>query len=141
VVDWGLRHFHGFELSTHRRLHVQRVTFRRDDKTRGSRHTVWGPSAGSSSRTSASWLDPAKIDYVVANTRNRPTRSVFPTHALAPNATLVCSRKGAESIPGHHHQDWPTKVVKTGDAISLGSKSLVFSTAPMLHWPTACSRT
>jgi flavorubredoxin len=52
-----------------------------------------------------------------------------------PNATVVVSEKGRESIPKHYHEDWNFKVVKTGDSISLGENSLVFVAAPMLHWP------
>jgi len=42
-----------------------------------------------------------------------------------PNATVVVSEKGRESIPKHYHEDWNFKVVKTGDSISLGENSLV----------------
>src|SRR3972149_251931 len=53
----------------------------------------------------------------------------------APNATLVASKRGLESVEGHFHLPWNFKAVQTGDRISLGKNELVFVEAPMLHWP------
>ena len=98
--------------------------------------TVWSPFADQYLENLRGLVDPARIDYVVMNHSETDHSSALPRLMdLAPNATIVCSRKGAESIPGHYHRKWPTKVVKTGDSIDLGGKSLVFVEAPMLHWP------
>jgi flavorubredoxin len=52
-----------------------------------------------------------------------------------PNATMIVSSRGEESVEGHFHQPWKFKKVKTGDKINIGSSDLVFVEAPMLHWP------
>jgi flavorubredoxin len=54
---------------------------------------------------------------------------------FAPQATVVVSRIGRESIEGHFHQPWNFKVVKTGDRLSIGKSEPVFIEAQMLHWP------
>jgi anaerobic nitric oxide reductase flavorubredoxin len=134
VVDWALKHFHGFELSTHRGstynaylVHGEKIAVV---------DTVWSPFTDQFIENIRALVDPARIDYVVMNHSETDHSSSLPRLMdLAPNATIVCSRKGAESIPGHYHRKWPTKVVKTGDSIDLGGKSLVFVEAPMLHWP------
>ena len=53
----------------------------------------------------------------------------------APNAAVVVSQRGKESVEGHFHQPWNFKAVKTGDKINIGKNDLVFVEAPMLHWP------
>jgi flavorubredoxin len=52
-----------------------------------------------------------------------------------PDATVVVSKRGAESIQGHYHQDWNFKAVGTGDKVNIGKHELIFVEAPMLHWP------
>jgi flavorubredoxin len=47
----------------------------------------------------------------------------------------VCTKKGAEGLSKHYQRDWNFKVVKTGDALSLGGKTLSFVETPMMHWP------
>ena len=52
-----------------------------------------------------------------------------------PNAELIVSKRGMESIEGHYHQPWNFRAVKTGDRIPIGKSELVFVEATMLHWP------
>ena len=81
-------------------------------------------------------IDVKKIDYVIANHAEVDHSGGLPElMKLIPDATVVVSEKGKESIPKHYHEDWNFKVVKTGDSISLGKNNLVFVAAPMLHWP------
>ncbi len=48
---------------------------------------------------------------------------------------MVSTQKGKEGLERYYAADWPSLVVKTGDKIELGKKSLEFIEAPMLHWP------
>ena len=134
VVDWGLRHFHGHELSTHRGSTYNAYLIR-DEKT-VLVDTVWGPFANGFLEGLRAVVDLAKIDYVVANHAETDHSGALPELMReAVNATLVCSKRATESLPGHYHQSWPTKVVGTGDRINIGRQELVFVEAPMLHWP------
>ena len=64
VVDWGLRKFHGHELSTHRGSTYNAYLIL-DDKT-VLVDTVWGPFADQLIENIREVVDPAKIDIVVA---------------------------------------------------------------------------
>jgi len=134
VVDWGLRHFHGHELSTHRGSSYNSYLIR-DEKT-VLVDTVWGPFQDEFIANLKEVIDPAKIDIVVANHSETDHSGGLPAiMRLAPNATLVVSKKGRESVEGHYHQPWNFKTVGTGDTINIGRNNLVFVEAPMLHWP------
>lgn len=134
VVDWGLRHFHGHELSTHRGSSYNSYLVV-DEKT-VLIDTVWTPFTDEFIGNLRQVIDPAKIDFIVTNHSEVDHSGALPeVLRLAPNATVVVSRKGKESIEGHYHQPWNLKVVQTGDRLKIGQRELVFIEAPMLHWP------
>jgi anaerobic nitric oxide reductase flavorubredoxin len=134
VVDWALRHFHGYELSTHRGSSYNAYLIT-DEKT-VLVDTVWGPFQDQLIENIRQITDPAKIDLVVANHAETDHSGALPAvMRYAKNATVVVSNRGRESIEGHFHQPWNFKSVRTGDRINIGKNELVFIEAPMLHWP------
>jgi len=134
VVDWALRKFHGQELSTHRGSSYNAYLIT-DEKT-VLVDTVWGPFQDRFIENIREVVDPAKIDIVVANHAESDHSGSLPAVMRhTPNATVVVSQRGKESIEGHYHQSWNFKAVKTGDKINIGKNDLVFVEAPMLHWP------
>ena len=54
-----------------------------------------------------------------------------------PNAKIVSSARAFMMMRGFFGTDYPDRqiVVGEGDSLSLGSRSLTFYTAPMVHWP------
>jgi len=134
VVDWAIRQFHGRELSTHRGSSYNAYLI--VDEKIVLVDTVWGPFQDQLIRNISEIIDPAKIDIVVANHAETDHSGGLPAVMRhVPNATVVVSQRGAESVEGHYHQPWNFKVVKTGDKINVGKNDLVFVEAPMLHWP------
>jgi flavorubredoxin len=134
VVDWGLRHFHGQELSTHRGSSYNAYLVK--DRKTAIVDSVWDPFTEEFLENVREVVDPASIDYIVANHAEVDHSGALPELLrAAPNAELVVSKRGAESIRGHYHADWPMTVVGTGDTVPLGENDLVFVEAPMLHWP------
>jgi flavorubredoxin len=134
VVDWGLRHFHGHELSTHRGSSYNSYLVM--DEKIALVDTVWEPFAEEFVENVRQVVDPARIDYIVVNHGEMDHSGALPAilgHAT--KAKLIVSKRGLESVQGHYHQQWDFQAVKTGDRISLGSCELVFIEAPMLHWP------
>lgn len=134
VVDWGLRHFHGHELSTHRGSTYNAYLI--IDEKVVLVDTVWSPFQDQLIENIRTLIDPSKIDIVVANHSESDHSGALPAVMRhAPKATLVVSKRGLESVEGHYHQPWPFKAVHTGEKINIGTNDLVFIEAPMLHWP------
>jgi len=134
AVDWAIRKFHGQELSTHRGSSYNSYLI--TDEKIVLVDTVWGPFHEQLIENIREVVDPAKIDIVVANHAEVDHSGSLPSVMRhAPNAMVVVSQRGKESVEGHFHQSWNFKAVKTGDKISIGKNDLVFVEAPMLHWP------
>jgi anaerobic nitric oxide reductase flavorubredoxin len=134
VVDWALRHFHGYELSTPRGSTYNSYLIK-DEKT-VLVDTAWRPFADDFVAHVSEVADPASIDIVVANHAEPDHSGGLPAIMRhCPDATVVVSKRGAESVPGYYHQDWNFKAVGTGDRIKIGKRELLFVEAPMLHWP------
>ncbi len=133
-VDWNIKKFHGHEYSTHRGT-TYNCYLIVDEKV-ALVDTVWSPYSRQMIENIEKIIDIKKIDYVIANHAEVDHSGGLPElMKLIPDATVVVSEKGNESIFKHHQKRWKFKVVKTGDSISLGKNSLVFVSAPMLHWP------
>lgn len=134
VVDWGLKKFHGHELSTHRGSSYNAYLIK--DKKTVLVDTVWGPFQDELIENIREIIDPGKIDIVVANHAESDHSGGLPAVMRhAPNAEVIVSERGAESIEAHYHQPWSFKTVKTGDKINIGENELAFVEAKMLHWP------
>lgn len=83
-------------------------------------------------------IDPAKIEYVVANHGEMDhSGSIAAVCQASPRATIVCTGKGEKILRGEFHEDisLPVRTVKTGDTINLGAHTLSFTEVPMVHWP------
>lgn len=134
VVDWNIKKFHGHEYSTHKGTTYNAYLI--IDEKVALVDTVWGPYAQQMIDNIQKIIDIKKIDYVVANHAEVDHSGGLPELMRhIPDATLIVSERGKESIFKHYHEQWNFKTVKTGDSIDLGKDKLVFVEAPMLHWP------
>ncbi|MCG6931388.1 MAG: flavodoxin domain-containing protein [Desulfofustis sp.] len=82
-------------------------------------------------------IDPETIDYLIINHVELDHAGSLSdvVEAIKPEK-LICSPMGEKAILEHFHRDdWPFQVVKTGDTISIGKRTLSFLETRMLHWP------
>ena len=132
-VDWELTTFHGEEYSTWRGSSYNSYLVR-DEKLPSS--TLSGcPLPKSSSPTLKQTVDLSTIDYIIVNHAEIDHSGALPLLMKESQINLSTAPKRHQVPQGHYHQDWNFVPVKTGDTIQLGSTSLVFVEAPMLHWP------
>jgi flavorubredoxin len=134
AIDWNIRHFHGFTYSTHHGTTYNAYLII-DEKT-ALIDTVYGPFADEMIERVGEIIDPSKIDYVVANhVETDHSGAISKILELAPKAKVVGTNRCKEGLEKHYFGNWDFQVVKTGDKINLGERSLEFIEAPMLHWP------
>jgi len=134
AVDWNVRYFHGFTYSTHRGTTYNAYLIL--DKKTALIDTVYGPFATEMIEKITEIIDPSEIEYIVANhVETDHSGSISEILKLAPQAKVVGTARCKEGLQKHYFGNWDFQVVKTGDEIDLGERSLKFIEAPMLHWP------
>jgi len=134
AVDWNIRHFHGFTYSTHRGTTYN--TYLIIDKKVALVDTVAHPFANEMIERISEVIDPSKIDYIIANhVESDHSGSIREILKLAPNAKVIGTANCQKGLEKHYFGNWNFQVVKTGDTLSLGDRTLTFLEAPMLHWP------
>ncbi|NJD39269.1 MAG: FprA family A-type flavoprotein [Geobacter sp.] len=83
-----------------------------------------------------SLVDPAAIDYIIVN-HAEPDHSGSLAYLLdqCPNATVISTQAGKNFVANMIHKPFQSQVVKDGDTLNLGGRTLRFIMAPFLHWP------
>jgi flavorubredoxin len=134
ALDWNIRNFHGHTYSTLRGTTYNAYLI--VDKKIALVDTVMAPFAKEMIEKIAQIVDPAKIDYIIANHVETDHSGALPEILkLCPKAKVICSAKCKEGLFKHYFGNWDFQVVKTGDKLALGKKTLTFVEAPMIHWP------
>lgn len=131
-IDWSLRNFHGYKTQRGSTYNAYIII----DEKITLIDTVKDYMSDEFLSRLSSVIDPSKIDYVVVNHVEMDHSGAVPhIMELAPNATIVTCASGEKGLREHYKKDWNFHVVKTGDSLSLGKRTLNFVTTPMVHWP------
>ncbi|MDD5617628.1 MAG: flavodoxin domain-containing protein [Candidatus Omnitrophica bacterium] len=134
AVDWGVRTFHGHTYSTNRGTTYNAYLILDDKITLID--TVLGTFAGEMIERIKEIIPPEKIDYIIANHVETDHSGALPQILkLCPKAKLFGTAKCKEGLDKHYYGNWDFQIVKTGDKLKLGKRTLSFIEAPMIHWP------
>jgi flavorubredoxin len=133
AIDWNIRDFHGYSVD---RGTSYNAFLLMDDKITLF-DTVKKGFKGDLLENIRKIIDPTKIDYLVVNHVEMDHSSLVPEIAeLVQPEKIFCSEMGKKNLLAHFHtENWPYEVVKTGDSISLGKRTVQFIETRMLHWP------
>jgi len=81
-------------------------------------------------------IDPSKLDCLIMNHAEPDHGTAIKTIMSNTNATLYATEKGASMAARFHGAPADRiKIIKDGDKLDLGGKTLRFIEAPWLHWP------
>ncbi|HRU81705.1 MAG TPA: FprA family A-type flavoprotein [Candidatus Methanomethylicus sp.] len=132
VFDWNLRNFHGVATPKGGTYNAYIVA---DGGEGALIETAYGPFRGELMRNISEVIDPKRLGHIIVN-HAEPDHSSAISAVLeeAPGADVVCTARCKEFL---EHQGVTARftVVKEGDRLRVGGKTLSFTEAPMLHWP------
>jgi flavorubredoxin len=132
-VDWSIRDFHSYVTgrgATYNSYLIQ------DEKT-ALIDTVKAPYVEYLIKNIENFTKVESLDYVIVNHAEPDHASgLSAIMAIAKNATVVCTAKCKDVLSRYQNTEgWKWQIVKTGDNISLGKRSVQFIETPMVHWP------
>jgi flavorubredoxin len=133
AIDWAVRDFHGYVTprgSTYNNYLIM------DDEP-ALVDAVHGEFTDTSIKNIRAITKMRDIKHVIVN-------HIEPDHAgglyrmvhMCGNPRVYITKKGLEGLGRMFDiSGWDIKVVKTGDEVKTGKKTLMFLETPMLHWP------
>ncbi|MBU0480025.1 MAG: FprA family A-type flavoprotein [Proteobacteria bacterium] len=133
AVDWNIRDFHGYSTEKGTTYNAYLI---KDEKV-ALFDTVKSDFKNDLLYEIRQLVDPEKIDYLIVNHVEMDHSGAFPEIIdLIKPEKIFCSRNGHRALVEHfHREDLPFEIVKTGDTLKLGKKTVTFIETPMLHWP------
>ncbi|WP_026068846.1 FprA family A-type flavoprotein [Methanomassiliicoccus luminyensis] len=133
AIDWDLRDYHGYTLpgTTYNAYLVVG-----DDKIALIDSAYPGFDDQIIERV-RSVVDPKEIDVLIGNHVEVDHSGTLPALTkMLPGVPIYCTANGKTGFQKHYDtKDWNFHVVKSGDTLDLGGKTLAFLEAPLLHWP------
>jgi flavorubredoxin len=133
AVDWDIRDFHGY--STYKGTTYNAYLILDDKITLVD--TVKNPFKEDLISNISQIVDPGKIDYLIVNhVEMDHAGSVREIVDLIKPEKVFCSPMAQKNLLAYNlPADYPYEVVKTGQSLSLGKKTVQFIETRMLHWP------
>ncbi|HCW94169.1 MAG TPA: MBL fold metallo-hydrolase [Flexistipes sinusarabici] len=132
AIDWDIRSFHGYSTPRGTTYNAYLIIDEKITLVDTVKHYLFDEMVARISYL----IDPAKIDYVISNHVEMDHSGGLPRLiTLAPKAKIFTSVNGEKGLKAHYKGNWNFNVVKSGDTVSLGKRSLTFVHTPMVHWP------
>ena len=133
VADWNVRDFHGYRTPSGSTYNSYIIM----DEKNAIIDTVKAPFADKFLHNIGKHTDIGKIDYIIVNHAEPDHSGALPAvMRVCRNTELVCNAKCKAALERHYDtSSWKFKVIKSGENISLGSRTLQFIDTPMVHWP------
>ncbi len=133
AIDWAIRDFHGYVTpngTTYNNYLIldEQVTLLDTVKRDFSEVTI---------ANIKNLVDPSRIRNIVINhIENDHATGIGDIMHLAPDASIYITDMGKKGLERFFDTSkWDIRVVKTGDTLSIGKKTLFFLETPMIHWP------
>ncbi len=131
-IDWDIREFHGYLTQRGTTYNAYLIIDEKIVLVDTVKHYLFDEMLARIKEI----VNPAKIDYIISNHVEMDHSGSLPKMLEhAPNAKIVTSTKGEGGLSRHYKKDWDFQVVKSGDTLNIGKRTLHFVHTPMVHWP------
>ncbi|UNC92248.1 FprA family A-type flavoprotein [Candidatus Contubernalis alkaliaceticus] len=132
AIDWDVRDFHGYKTQRGSTYNAYLVIDEKITLIDTVKHYLFDEMLARISQV----VNPSKIDYIISNHVEMDHSGSLPKlMKVADNAQLYTSPNGEKGLNAHYKNDWNFTVVKSGDSLNIGERSLSFVQTPMVHWP------
>ncbi len=132
AIDWELRNFHGYLTPRGSTYNAYLIIDEKITLIDTVKHHLYEEMIA----RIAQIIDPAQINYLVSSHVEMDHSGGIPRLAeVAKNITIVTSSRGETGLKNHYGQKWSFQVVKSGEVLPIGKRSLKFIHTPMVHWP------
>ncbi|MCL1887454.1 MAG: FprA family A-type flavoprotein [Kiritimatiellaeota bacterium] len=134
AVDWHVRDFHGYVT---KRGSTYNAYLAKGSDAAAVIDSVKAPFAGAQTAQVLARAGCGEVAWLVCNHAEPDHSGGLPALVAAfPCASVVCNAKCRDALSRHYDTAaWRFHVVKDGDTLSLGGRTLQFFDTPMVHWP------
>jgi len=131
-IDWNLRNFHGYQTPRGSTYNSYLIVDEKITLIDTVKHYLFEEML----ERIRTVIDPKDISYVISNHVEMDHSGSIPQLInLIPDATVITSNRGEKGLLKHYNHQWKTKVVQSGEKLSIGKRTLSFVHIPMVHWP------
>ncbi|MCD4784082.1 MAG: FprA family A-type flavoprotein [Candidatus Eremiobacteraeota bacterium] len=132
AIDWDLRNFHGYLTQRGSTYNSYLIIDEKITLVDTVKHYKFDEMAARIKQV----IDPSKIDYIICNHVEMDHSGSIPKMLeIAPNAKIFASPNGKRGLEFHFKVADDVQVVKQGDEIKIGKRTLQFYPITMVHWP------
>jgi len=131
-IDWDIRDFHGYRIQRGTTYNSYLIVDKKITLVDTVKHYMYEEMLSRIKEI----VDPSKIDYIISNhVEMDHSGSIQKLLEVAHNAKIITSTRGEKGLKRHYKKDWDFQVVKSGDSLKIGKRTLHFVHIPMVHWP------
>ena len=131
-IDWDIRNFHGYSTNRGTTYNSYLIMDKKITLIDTVKHYLFDEMLNRIKEI----VDPSKIDYIVSNhVEMDHSGSLTKILKHAKNARVITSTRGEKGLLRHYKKNLNFQVVKSGDMLNIGKRTLHFVHIPMVHWP------
>jgi len=132
AIDWDIRNFHGYLTNRGTTYNSYLIIDKKITLVDTVKHYLFDEMLSRISEI----IDPSKIDYIISShVEMDHSGSISKMLEICPNAKIITSTRGIKGLKRHYKKEWNFEVVKSGDTLNIGKRTLHFVEIPMVHWP------